>query len=133
MPRVKLLRRREGSTNLVRHDVCELIRWTLKASNIVAGGKAKRRPRIDHHPTPTLEGVGIKSSPLTGGVAPGYYISRLRREDIGSRYNSSHSRNSRNSSTVGKAARPPNDRHFNAATALPSFMHVSRSSPFSMP
>src|SRR5258708_5935179 len=27
--------------------------------------------------------VGIKSSASTGGVAPGYYISRLRREEIG--------------------------------------------------
>jgi len=42
-------------------------------------------------------------------------------------------KNSRNSSTVGKAARLPKDRHFNAATALPSFMHVSKSSRFSMP
>jgi hypothetical protein len=62
---------------------------TLKASHVIAGGNA---PGTNPEKNPTLTGshamaagATLSGSELivdvTGGVAPGYYMSRLRREE----------------------------------------------------
>jgi hypothetical protein len=68
---------------------------TLKASKLIAGGKARSAtpPDTNHEMTPTLKGshnVRHSATPsgselivaLTGGVAPGYYMSHLRRDEL---------------------------------------------------